>query len=320
MKNQDKYRLLCKSEESIPIFSQAFWLDAICGMNNWDVLLYENENQIIGALPYFIKKRCGLSYITQPQFTQTMGVWIKYPPNQKYEKKLSYEKVVMTALIEQLEKLPICFYQQSFSYTVTNWLPFFWKGFHQTTKYTYRIEDIGDTDRVFKNFSHAKRKNINKALAEKVIIGFDLSAEEFYENHSYTLNLQNQRIGYSFKLLENIYNAIYQNDAGRVIYARDMNGNLHGALLVTWDKQSGYNLISTIDPTYRNSGSASLLIYEIIKFLSNKVKSFDFEGSMIEGVENSFRQFGSTQTPYFFINKIYSKNPFVRYVIRKMLR
>lgn len=65
-------------------------------------------------------------------------------------------------------------------------------------------------------------------------------------------------------------------------------------------------MISTIDPDYRNSGASSLLIYEIINFLRDKVRKFDFEGSMIESVENSFRKFGAIQKAYFNINKSFS--------------
>jgi len=90
---------------------------------------------------------------------------------------------------------------------------------------------------------------------------------------------------------------------GRVVYAIDDSGNIHSAIFCVWDKMSGYDLISTIDNDYRSSGSASLLIYELIKSLSKKVKKFDFEGSMFENVENSFRQFGTIQRAYFKVYK-----------------
>ena len=58
----------------------------------------------------------------------------------------------------------------------------------------------------------------------------------------------------------------------------------------------------------------------MIEFLSDKVPGYDFEGSMIEGVEESFRHFGATQTPYFSIHKTYTKNPLLRAVIAGKLR
>ena len=75
---------------------------------------------------------------------------------------------------------------------------------------------------------------------------------------------------------------------------------------MVWNKECAYDLISTLDPDYRASGASSMLVYEMIKFLSGEgVKVFDFEGSMIPGVEESFRHFGAKQTPYFLIWKNY---------------
>ena len=43
------------------------------------------------------------------------------------------------------------------------------------------------------------------------------------------------------------------------------------------------------------------------KYAAGVTKHFDFEGSMIEGVERSYRAFGAIQTPYFSITKTNSK-------------
>lgn len=300
------YRELCKIEQSIPIFSKDWWMDSVCGEDQWDVLIVEKRGEVVATLPYYLKKKWGFKYITQPQLTQTNGIWIKYLEVQKYSKKISYEKEIMTNIIEQLENLDIDYYHQKFHYSVTNWLPFYWKGFSQTTRYTYVIENLSDLDKVFIDFDHAKRKNIKKAK-ELVKIKFDLPSEEFYENHRMTLNKQNDKIIYSSELFKKIYDASYERKNGKVIYAIDAEKNIHAAIFVVWDSESAYDLISTIDPDFRNSGAASLLVFEIIRYLKDYVKKFDFEGSMIENVENSFRQFGAVQKPYFDISKTHSK-------------
>lgn len=317
MTNKKKYEAFCKLTY-VPVFSQPWWLDAVCEEGYWDVLLYERDEQIIGALPYYVKKRMGISYITQPKLTQHNGVVIKYPSSQKYEKKLSYEKEVMTNLIEKLEKLPISYYQQNFHPKYTNWLPFYWKGYNQSTNYTYRIENIKDIDRVLLDFNHSKRKNIKKS-SQLVDVIFDLSSKDFYENHKMTLAKQNDTIGYSYDLFKKIYDAAYKNNQGKIIYCKDAGGNIHAALFVIWDNNSAYNLISTIDPDFRNSGAASLVVYEIIKYVRYFVDVFDFEGSMIESVEDSFRRFGTVQTPYFAINKVLTKNVLIKKLINQKL-
>jgi lipid II:glycine glycyltransferase (peptidoglycan interpeptide bridge formation enzyme) len=206
----------------------------------------------------------------------------------------------MTTLIQQLP--PVRQFNQHFHYSITNWLPFYWKGFQQTTRYTYVIDDLSDLDLVFDDFSRAKKKNIRKAR-KTVDIKWDLSATEFYDNHRYTLKKSNAAIVYSRDIFNRLYEAGYARNQGRTIWAADGEGRIHAALFVVWDRMSAYDLISTIDPDLRNSGAASLLVWEMIKYIKEQqgLNRFDFEGSMIEGVENSFRQFGAAQYRYFHI-------------------
>lgn len=135
-----------------------------------------------------------------------------------------------------------------------------------------------------------------------------------------TLALQKSEISYSFEIFRRIYDSAYERNSGMTIAAYDCDHNLHAALFIVWDSNSAYDLISTIDPRFRNSGAASLLIKEALVILSGKTKVFDFEGSMIESVERSFRQFGAEQTPYFSISKTNSKILKVRNAIKDIIR
>lgn len=302
MTNKDKYRLLCKNEPSIPIFSKDWWLDSVAG-DAWDVVLVEKGDGIHASLPYIKSIRFGLTILGMPKLTQNLGPWIK-PHESSSSKLLAREKELMQYLIDGLPKYH--YFNQNWHYSIKNWLPFYWNGFAQTTRYTYVINDLTDLEKVFSEFDHAKRKNIKKA--EKVVdVVFDISPEVFYENHKMTLAKQGSEIVYPYELFKKIHDSAYENNSGRTIAAYDKDGNLHCALFVIWDEMSAYDLISTIDPKYRNIGAASLLIKEIIAYVSTFVNKFDFEGSMIEPVERSFRQFGAVQTPYFSISKTNSK-------------
>ena len=143
MSAKSKYLALCSEEDTLPIFLNSWWLDAVCGEENWDVALSLKGDTIFGALPYFIDRKYGFVFLTQPILTQYLGPWIRYPANQKYEKRLSHEKSVLTDLINNLPKYSL--YRQNFRYTYTNWLPFYWNGFSQTTRYTYLIEDLSNS-------------------------------------------------------------------------------------------------------------------------------------------------------------------------------
>lgn len=301
---KQNYRSLCLKENSIPIFSRDWWLDATCGKDNWDVVTVDKQGEVVAALPYLLRTRLGKTILGQPSLTQKLGPWLRYPDNIKPAKKIGLENELMTQLIDQLPSFAR--FQQAFDHTFTNWLPFYWKGFEQSTSYTYVIDNINHPENVLANFSHAKRKDVKKASAQ-LAVHFDLPAEKFYQHHVRTLGQQGKQISYDKELFTSIFDACYSQNAGRTIYAVDEQCRIHSALFVVWDINSAYNLISTIDQDHRSSGATTLLIYEMIKFLSDKTQSFDFEGSMIEGVEFSFRQFGTVQKPMFQVSKTDSK-------------
>jgi len=279
-------------------------LDAVAGEGEWDVVLVEKDGQIMASLPFVKKKRYGFIILTQPQLTQNLGPWLRLDPNFKGSKRLAKEKDLLQELYLQLPRYDL--YEQNWHCSRMNWLPLYWMGFSQTTRYTYVINEISDVNAVVANFENSKRKNIRKS--EGVVkVSHNISAKEFYDNHCMTLEKQGQKISYSFELFERLYAAGYENNSARTIAAFDDAGNMHAALFVVWDKDSAYDLISTIDPDYRNFGAASLLVREIINYTSKFVDKFDFEGSMVESVERSFRQFGAEQIPYFFITKTSSR-------------
>ncbi len=316
LKDKDEYRAFCSDEINMPIFSKDWWLDAVSGRDNWDVILVKKNNNIIASMPFIKTVSKGFSLIIMPTLTQTLGPYIKYPNNQNEAKRLSFEKVIMDELITKLPDFDV--FNQNFNYSITNWLPFYWNSFEQTTKYTYVINNIKDIDVVVANFDRSKKKNIKKA--EKTVkIKYDLSAKDFYDNHSMTLKKQGADISYSFELFNSLYKSSYENDSGKIIYAIDEKDFIHGALFIVWDGNSAYDLISTIDPDTRNCGAASLLIQEAIRFVADKTNKFDFEGSMIENVENSFRKFGAVQTPYFSISKTNSKLIHIMRIIKKII-
>ncbi len=302
--NKDKYKKLCDIRSDIPLFIQAWWMDAVCTPENkkWDVILIEKNNQIIAALPYLYIIKLGVKMALQPINTQFNGPWIDYPANQTTKQRLSFEKVVMNQIIEKLKEAKIQVFQQCFQYKITNWQPFYWKGFNQTTRYTYQLKDISNTQNVFNNFHESKQKHIRKAQAN-LQLDLELNAKEFYDFHDYTLKLTNNKIHYSESVFISSFETAKLRNQVQIFAIRDTDNNLHAAACILWDKQSAYYIISAIDPNFKTSGASTLMIWEAIKYLSDKTIVFDFGGSMIENVAKSFENFGAEQIPYFEISK-----------------
>jgi lipid II:glycine glycyltransferase (peptidoglycan interpeptide bridge formation enzyme) len=304
MSNKLTYKEYCVSNPDIPLFSQYWWMEAVCADNHWDVfLVYDKQGEIIASMPYLLKKKLGFKYIPQPLLSQTNGLWIKYPEGQTTAEKLSYEKKICDQIIAQLNALKLLFFHQNFHFSFTNWLPFYWHGFSQTTRYTYRIPDISDINKVFSGFSDAKKRHIRKAEKE-LSVTFGLSVEQFYDLHRSSFLQRGEKEMLSESHFRSVYDAAIREDKGFIIAIKDKNDAIHAGIFVVWDENTAYYLFPFINPDFRASGASSLIVWETIKYLSGKKLSFDFEGSMIEKIESSYRQYGTIQTPYFQLKKV----------------
>lgn len=278
------------------IFQQPWWLDAVAP-NSWNAVEIKKNNKLIARLPYVLKQRYGLTMLTMPQLTQTLGPWLE-SSNAKYAKQLSQQKDLMTSLILQLP--PCDYFCQCFHYSITNWLPFYWHGFAQTTRYTYVLEQLDNLDKVWSGFQENIRSDIRKAN-KKVSIHSDLNIEQFLDVNLLTFQRQGQKLPYTREFVRRLDNACIENKARKIFFAEDAQGHIHAAIYIVWDENSAYYLMGGADPELRNSGATSLLMWEAIQFAATVTKTFDFEGSMIEPVERFFRAFGARQVPYFQI-------------------
>jgi hypothetical protein len=302
LSNKEKYRKLLENETSIPIFSRDWWMDTVCGEKNWNVLLVEKNNEIIASMPYYLHKKYGLRIVSQPLLTQTNGIWIKYPPVQKLSKKMSFEKEVMSEIIDQLEALKPDYYCQNFHYSIENWQPFYWSGYKQTTRYTFVIDDLTDLDKVFSGFSKVVRKNIVKASNEaKIYESTDVGS--LFHLNELVFARQGLEVPYTLSFLQQLDDVCALNSSRKIFCAADESGKVHSMLYLIWDEESAYLLMSGTDPGIRDSNFKTLLVWEAIKYASEITRKFDFEGSMMENVAEYFMKFGAAPKPYHQIYK-----------------
>ena len=297
--SKDLYRALCAKEKEIPVFSRDWWLDAVCG-DHWDALLYESKGKILAAMPIYVP--CN-RVITMPHYTQTMGVWFApEAADTKYSSQLANRQAICKYFVEQLDAYRS--FLQNFSHTFTDWLPFYWAGYSQTTRYTYILHGIKDLDKIKSGMSQQTRRNINKAqeMAIKVYRG-GFPIEAFLEVQAMTFERQYIKNKQSNTILKRLILEAQKRRQGDIFGGYDEEGRLHAVAFVVWQDSCAYYIAGGGNPALRASGAQSLVMWDAVRFSSLMTDTFDFEGSMIPGVERFFREFGAVQTPYFTITR-----------------
>jgi hypothetical protein len=315
---KNKYRSLCAIEASIPIFSQAWWLDATVGEESWDVALVESGDVIVAAMPFALRRRFGFKMLGQPILTQTLGPWLRDSKG-KSATILARQKKLLESLIAHLP--PFSHYNQNWHFKMLNWLPFYWAGFQQTTRYTYILELVGDEQNLWNGFQENIRTDIRKASKRyNLRVRDDLGIDDFLMINRMTYARQNKELPYTAAFVRKLDQACATRDARKIFIAEDEQGRRHAGVYMVWDKNSAYYLMGGGDPKLRNSGATSLCMWEAIKFASTVTQRFDFEGSMIEPVEKFFRAFGAQQTPYFKVSKTSSRLLKIAFLFRSLIR
>jgi hypothetical protein len=317
LENRQKYQEFCQQEKEIPIFSQPWWLDTVCGEDNWSVALVEKGGQVVASMPYMFKREMLFTLISMPKFTPMMGIYIAYPKGCSYNRRLSWEKEMMQGIIMQLPKFDS--FNQFFSKNIQNWLPFYWEGFHQTTRYSYTIES-SSFENIQRHFSNDIKRRIKRAerLKVEVVQGGDIAL--FYQLNQHTFIKKGLRVPYSFEELQYLYKRLKEHDACKIYRAKASDGETLAMGFFVYDAHTVYYLMSGFRESRQELGGMALVLIKGIEFAMQTNRVFDFEGSMIEGIERYFRSFGAQQSPYFHIYKTTSKLWRMKSILERLIK
>ncbi len=305
MTDKERYRILCKKEASIPIFSMDWWLDAVCGVDGWDVYLIGWGMDIKAAFTYCIREDKWGRYIGRILLTQNNGIWIKYPNGQGITAKQSYEEKVINEVCDFIESLNLARYEQQYHYNFTNYLPFYWRYFQGIMRYTYVIEDTSDIERVREGYS-SKLKNILRKARKNLYIERENDLGAFFEINRMSFVRQGIEIPYSYEYFKKIYEACMQKGSVELLCVKDLQCRTHSVAMLVWDSMSVYFLLNGTDPELKASQGNALLIDSSIEKAHELGLKFDFEGSVIKNVNHAYREFGGRPKAYFRIRKVFS--------------
>ncbi|HON18880.1 MAG TPA: GNAT family N-acetyltransferase [Salinivirgaceae bacterium] len=314
-----EYRKFFSQIPAPPIFYEPWWLDSLCGSENWIGLVVQSGNVVKAVWP--LQKttyRFGRIYYSQPPFTPYLGILFNYPPEQKTCTRLAFEKDVVNEMLAQLGEF--AHLGQTFHPSFRNWLPFYWNGFSQTTLYTYKIQNITNTDLVFRNFQENIRREIRKAQRLGVVVRQISDVDLIYAMLRKTMTRQAREMSFTKNTLDRLLKMGMEHSCLKTFGVFDAEEKCHAVSIIVWDKHTAYYLLGGGDPDLRNSGATSLLLWEAIRFASTKVQTFDFEGSMIEPIERFFRAFGAEQIDYFSISKTNKSEKQIQRLLKLKIR
>ena len=278
------------------VFCYSWWLEAIT-KSNFKLIAIIDNGEILAGIPVAYDSH---NKVNEPPLTRTLGVLYKNIEYTSQRKQISTERKWLSALLKQL---PLeNFVQMCMHHNFTDWLPFRWRGFRQTTRYTYIINYEKKTINDLWNRMDLETKRVIRRAEEK---GIRIeTADDFSEVYKFE-SMSYERQGLEFRVpfddLKLLDDAIKKRGNRIIFRAVDNLNRVHAVLYIAYNSKSAYALLSGSDSNLRKLGGHTLIMWEAVKHFWNKLEYFNFGGSDIERIEAHLRGFGGVLTPYFHI-------------------
>lgn len=268
------------------LFHSTSWLKSIKG--KLAVYVVERDSQIVGGYAglFYVKNRQKGFHI--PPLTPYSGPLV----GRSWEKKsVQEEHDILIFLLEQLPHSP----HWDFLYGVEGQFihPFHWKGFSSSLAVSYVIEKSYDEWLAGMNKNKIREyKKLEEAVNKgslKVILNGPVAP--ILDLNQVTA----QRNGFSFdrQTLEALFTKSENLSIRTMLIESEEYGPLSGSIMI-YDDQAVYNLINgsirVEHPVYKTINLYAL--WDGIHFALTTGRKFDFEGSMLKGVESFYRLMG----------------------------
>jgi hypothetical protein len=279
------YKDFCDSEKNLPVFHHYDWLEILC-KDDWNVRLCLVEGKVVGVLPFMLKKKYFLKFISFPRFTPYLGIYLINEVNPKLNRKIK------TSLISSIPSSAFSIIHNNIM--DNDMLPWIWKEYQCKFKYTHIISN--DHKNIYANlYSDSLLKKI-KNKKNKFYIKQSNQVNELIEimNDIYIHN------GLKIRLNQNLLNSIIASKKliPNLLLLLDESKKIHSASLTIEDNQNVYNLFSGRSLREADPDAHAIILDEVIIRALNRNKNFDFMGSSLKGVEEFISSFGGQVHAY----------------------
>ncbi|MBC8265716.1 MAG: hypothetical protein H8E84_02000 [Flavobacteriales bacterium] len=272
--DKQKWDSCVASSQNGLIYAYAWYLDIVSP--NWTALILDDYRAVF---PLPIKKKLGISYISQPLFTQQLGLF-------------SSDKEI--ALSSFLKAIPKKVWLRSLQ--IHNELD------NAKTKDNFELNISSDIEVIRKKYSQNVKRNLKKSAEHNLDIktcSHDLLIQLFKQNKGREVKEMNKK---AYSILSELLDKIKQKQKGNCFGVYKYDKLISAAFFSNCLERSIY-LFSASNSIAKEIGANHFLIDTYIENFKKDSLILDFEGSMIPSLARFYASFGAEKKHYFLINK-----------------
>lgn len=272
--DKQKWDNCLEQSDSAKIYAYSWYLDIVAP--NWKALIQDDYKAVF---PLPIKKRLGISYISQPLFTQQLGLFSS-------ENSVNFD--------DYLSQIPKKIWLRS--------LQSHNNSTYATTKNNFELDISADIEKIREKYSQNTKRNIKKAREQQLIItgcSTESLIQLFKANKGKEVKEMNEK---NYSILSNLLDKIQEKQKGNC-YGIFKDGELiSSAFFSNCFKRSIY-LFAASNTYAKKIGANHLLIDTYIEKYKQDSLILDFEGSMIPSLARFYASFGAAKKPYYIIKR-----------------
>lgn len=287
--SKDQYIALA---HRLPVFMQAWWLDATCSAD-WDVALVKKDGNIIAVWPFQKERKWIFSIVRNPLLTPYLGPFFLQEFSSSADRNDCLKQ-----LRQQLPKVDFLQWT-SFPHVPTG--DFFTQpNLKQVSRRTFVI-DLSLSEDALWEALHVKRKNaIRKAHKDLSVRMAPIDWSLFIQHHRKAFEEKHTHYPYLLHHFTQLNEVLERHKSVLTLQAINEQGCIEAQALFVVDHNNMYYLLSaTKDQPHR--GAVAAVIWEaMLEAKKQGLKCFDFEGSMDEGIAHFYKRFGAKETQYMY--------------------
>lgn len=261
------------------VYGYSWYLDIVSP--NWDALILDDYQAV---MPLTGHRKYYINYLSQPFFTQQLGVFSK-------------QALVQETLIGFLEAIPKKYRFIEIQINEQNQI--LDSRFDVKKRKNYVLDLSRNYEKIFKGYNSQTLRNLKKAKKSDLVVKSIPGKEVvmFYKQHKAVSTK-----GVKEKDYDMLLTLIEKANDNRNILARgvyDKSGELLASGIFLVQRNRIIFLLGNGSETGREKGAMSFLMDNLIMQFSGSKMIFDFEGSEIEGIARFFKSFGAEKRNYY---------------------
>ena len=135
-------------KNELPFCLQYEWWNSVV-KDQWEVLCIHEGNDILSVWPYYYRQKGPWKIICNPPLTPYSGPYIKYPEQQKAERRIAFENKLYHKYISLFPDFAL--FDLNLPLYFKNSLAFHWNGFTDRKRFTYLIDLTLEEDQLWQN-------------------------------------------------------------------------------------------------------------------------------------------------------------------------